>query len=377
MSRTHDVIIVGGGPSGSSLAWALERRGRHPLVLDKAEFPRDKTCAGWVTPAVMEELEVDLDDFANRCVLQPIHNFRIGMMGQPAVHNHHGERPVSYGILRREFDNYLLMRTGADKALGEKLESLERDENGLWSVNGRYRAPLVVGAGGHFCPVAARLGMGPGKHESAITAKEVEFKMNPEQAGACEVREDTPELWFCRDLKGYAWVFRKTDYLNIGLGREGNYRLKEHLQAFVDEMQAAGRLPPDLPGRFKGHAYLLYGRAERPLIDDGLLLIGDAAGLAYDQSGEGIRPGIESALIAAQVITRVDDYSRSGLAEYAERVNERFGLRADEAGKPGITLPAWAKLKAAPPLMRSHWFTRRVVTERWFLHQQVPPLQAQ
>jgi len=377
MSRTHDVIIVGGGPSGSSLAWALERRGRHPLVLDKAEFPRDKTCAGWVTPTVMEELEVDLDDFASRCVLQPIHNFRIGMMGQPAVHNHHGERPVSYGILRREFDNYLLMRTGADKALGEKLESLEREEDDLWSVNGRYRAPLVVGAGGHFCPVAARLGMGPGKHERAITAKEVEFEMNSEQAAACEVREDTPELWFCRDLKGYAWVFRKADYLNIGLGREGNYRLKEHLQAFVDEMQAAGRLPPDLPGRFKGHAYLLYGRAGRPLIDDGLLLIGDAAGLAYDQSGEGIRPGIESALIAAQVITRVDDYSRSSLAEYAERVNERFGPRADQRGKRGITLPAWAKLKAAPPLMRSHWFTRRVVTERWFLHQQVPPLQAQ
>jgi menaquinone-9 beta-reductase len=268
------------------------------------------------------------------------------------------------------------MRTGADKALGEKLESLERDEGGLWSVNGRYRSPLVVGAGGHFCPVAARLGMGPGKHERAITAKEVEFEMNSEQAAACEVREDTPELWFCRDLKGYAWVFRKADYLNIGLGREGNYRLKEHLQAFVDEMQAAGRLPPDLPGRFKGHAYLLYGRAERPLIDDGLLLIGDAAGLAYDQSGEGIRPGIESALIAAQVITRVDDYSRAGLAEYAERINERFGPRADETGKPGIQLPAWAKLKAAPPLMRSHWFTRRVVTERWFLHQQVPPLQA-
>ena len=377
MSRTHDVIIIGGGPSGSSLAWALERRGRHPLVLDKAEFPRDKTCAGWVTPAVMEELEVDLDDFASRCVLQPIHNFRIGMMGQPAVHNHHGERPVSYGILRREFDNYLLMRTGADKALGEKLESLERADDGLWSVNGRYRAPLVVGAGGHFCPVAARLGMGPGKHENAITAKEVEFEMNSEQAAACKVREDTPELWFCRDLKGYAWVFRKADYLNIGLGREGNYRLKEHLQAFVDEMQAAGRLPPDLPVRFKGHAYLLYGRADRPLIDDGLLLIGDAAGLAYDQSGEGIRPGVESALIAAQVITRGDDFSKSGLAEYAERVNERFGPRVDQRGKQGITLPAWAKLKAAPPLMRSHWFTRRIVTERWFLHQQVPPLQEQ
>ena len=375
-NRTHDVIIVGGGPSGSTLAWALERRGLRPLVMDKAEFPRDKTCAGWVTPAVMSELEVDLEDFAKHCVLQPIHSFLIGMMGQPAVHNHHGDSPVSYGILRREFDNYLLQRTGADKALGVKFESLERDADGLWCVNGDYRAPLVVGAGGHFCPIAARLGDGPGRHETAITAKEVEFEMDARQAEVCRVREDTPELWFCRDLKGYAWVFRKGDYLNIGLGREGNHRLKEHLQAFVDEMQAEGRLPPDLPGRFKGHAYLLYGRAERPLIDDGLMLIGDAAGLAYDQSGEGIRPGVESALIAADVIAGAPDYGEDSLLTYARRINERFGSRAPEAKGPAVDLPAWAKLKAAPPLMRSHWFTRHVVTERWFLHQQVPPLQA-
>lgn len=375
MSRTHDVIIVGGGPSGSSLAWSLERHGLRPLVVDKADFPRDKTCAGWVTPAVLSALEVDLADFASHCVLQPIHSFRIGLMGQAAVHNHHGDSPVSYGILRREFDNYLLMRTHADKALGTKFRSLERDKEGLWCLNGEYHAPLVVGAGGHFCPIAARLGEGPGKNENAITAKEVEFEMNAEQAAACEVREDTPELWFCRDLKGYAWIFRKDDYLNIGLGRQGNYRLKEHLQAFVEDMQAQGRVPRDLPGRFKGHAYLLYGHAQRPLIGDGLMLIGDAAGLAYDQSGEGIRPGVESALLAAAVIARAADYSEAGLAEYAQRIDERFGARASAAKAPAITLPAWVKLKVAQPLMRSHWFTRHVVTERWFLHEQVPPLQ--
>ncbi len=110
--------------------------------------------------------------------------------------------------------------------------------------------------------------------------------------------------------------------------------------------------------------------------DDGLMLIGDAAGLAYDQSGEGIRPGVESALIAADVIADASDYGKDSLAAYAQRINERFGARASEAKESGISLPDWAKLKAAPPLMRSHWFTRRVVTERWFLHQQVPPLQA-
>lgn len=373
MSRAYDVIIVGGGPAGSSLAWALGQQGKEALVMDKAEFPRDKTCAGWVTPAVMEELAVDLDDYARQCVLQPIHRFRIGMMGQAAIENDHGDRPVSYGILRCELDHYLLMRTRADKALGEKLQSLER-EDGLWCVNGRYRAPLVVGAGGHFCPIAARLGSGPGKHENAITAKEVEFEMTPEQAAASKAREDTPELWFCRDLKGYAWVFRKGNYVNIGLGREGNRGLQDHLDAFVEDMQSQGRAPANMPGRFKGHAYLLYGRAERPLIDDGLMVIGDAAGLAYDQSGEGIRPAVESALLAAEVIAEAGDYSKASLGAYSRRIAERFGPRSTERNKPLIELPDWVKLKAAPRLMRMPWFTRRVVTERWFLHAQVPPL---
>ena len=60
---------------------------------------------------------------------------------------------MSYGIRRYEFDDYLLKRCGARLALGEPFKSLKR-EGDAWVVNGAYRAPLVVGAGGHFCPVA-------------------------------------------------------------------------------------------------------------------------------------------------------------------------------------------------------------------------------
>ena len=48
-----DVLIVGGGPAGSSAAWQLSRHGLDVVVMDKAEFPRDKVCAGWITPAVI------------------------------------------------------------------------------------------------------------------------------------------------------------------------------------------------------------------------------------------------------------------------------------------------------------------------------------
>lgn len=368
----YDIIIVGAGPAGSTLARALEDSGKRVLIIDKQAFPRDKTCAGWVTPAVMASLDIDPGKYSVGRTLQPIRRFRIGMMGQSAVENDHGDI-VSYGIRRCEFDDYLMDRANCEKQLATPVKSIDRN-NGNWVINDQWQAPLLVGAGGHFCPVARLLGDGPGKHETVVAAKEVEFEMTPEQARACEARGDTPELWFCRDLKGYAWVFRKGSYLNIGLGREDNNRLSDHLEAFVEEMKQSGRIPSDLPGRFKGHAYLLYAHANRPLVDDGVLLIGDAAGLAYTQSGEGIRPAIESALMAANVIKAATDYSALSLQSYGERIAERFGTRATDQ-EPGFEVPDWLKQPIASTLMRSHWFTRKVVTEKWFLHQEVPPLE--
>ncbi|RBP76213.1 NAD(P)/FAD-dependent oxidoreductase [Marinobacter nauticus] len=368
----YDIIIVGAGPAGSTLARALEDSGKRVLIIDKQAFPRDKTCAGWVTPAVMASLDIDPGKYSVGRTLQPIRRFRIGMMGQSAVENDHRDI-VSYGIRRCEFDDYLLDRAECEKQLATPVKSINRN-NGNWVINDQWQAPLLVGAGGHFCPVARLLGDGPGKHETVVAAKEVEFEMTPEQARVCEARGDTPELWFCRDLKGYAWVFRKGSYLNIGLGREDNHRLSDHLEAFVEEMKQSGRLPSDLPDRFKGHAYLLYAHANRPLVDDGVLLIGDAAGLAYTQSGEGIRPAIESALMASKVIKAATDYSALSLQSYGERIAERFGTRATDQ-EPGFEVPDWLKQPIASTLMRSHWFTRKVVTEKWFLHQEVPPLE--
>ncbi|WP_166257337.1 NAD(P)/FAD-dependent oxidoreductase [Marinobacter salicampi] len=368
----YDLIIVGGGPAGSTLAWTLRDAGKKILVIDKQDFPRDKTCAGWVTPAVMDSLHIDHEDYSQSRTLQPINSFRIGMMGQAPVENDH-DGVVSYGIRRCEFDDYLLQRVACDKALKTPVKSLKRQADS-WIVNDHYEAPLIVGAGGHFCPVARELGDGPGGHETVVAAKEVEFEMTPEQASHCEARGERPELWFCRDLKGYAWVFRKGNFLNIGLGREDNHKLTDHLNRFIADMKAQGRIPSDLPRRFKGHAYLLYAHAERPLIDDGVLLIGDAAGLAYTQSGEGIRPAIESALLAAKVIREAPDASARHLQSYGEAISERFGTRALNEGS-NWQIPDWVKMPLASGLMRSHWFTRKVVTEKWFLHQQVPPLE--
>jgi flavin-dependent dehydrogenase len=273
-----DVLVVGGGPAGSSCAWQLVQAGLDVLVLDKQVFPRDKICAGWVTPPVMDMLHLDLESYQQARVLQPISGFRTGLIDGPAVVTHYG-RTVSYGIRRCEFDHYLLQHSQARVSLGEPLESIERVD-GRWCINRRIETPLLVGAGGHFCPVARYLGADLGSTERVVVAKEIEFEMTRQQQRACRTESQQPELYFCRDLLGYGWVFRKGDYLNIGLGREDNHKLAEQVEDFLDFLKREQRIPDNITGRFKGHAYLLHGHAERKRIDEGVLLVGDAAGFA-------------------------------------------------------------------------------------------------
>ena len=355
-----DVLIVGGGPAGSSCAWQLRRHGLDVMVMDRSDFPRDKVCAGWITPAVIDSLQLDIDDYAKQHVLQPITAFRIGLIDGDSVQVKY-RAAVSYGIRRFELDNYLLKRSQARLWSGQALKTLKRS-GGSWLVNDEISAKLVIGAGGHFCPVARFMGAKLGADEHAIAAKEIEFEMSPLQSDTCKVSGDTPELYFCRDLKGYGWCFRKGNYLNIGLGREGNHRLTEHLEHFCDFLTQLGRIPAHLPHRFHGHAYLLYGYADRKLVDDGLLLVGDAAGLACPQSGEGIRPAVESALIAVDAILSADmDYGKEQLSSYASRLVQHFGN-----GKPAVIGPV--RQAVAKMLLGSEWFTRHVVLDRWFLH---------
>ncbi len=81
-----DVIIVGGGPAGSTCAWSLHAAGLDVVVLDRASFPRDKPCAGWITPPVLDELRLDVEEYrAGGRVFQPIFGFRTSRMGSSEV----------------------------------------------------------------------------------------------------------------------------------------------------------------------------------------------------------------------------------------------------------------------------------------------------
>lgn len=374
-----DILIVGGGPAGSSLAWALRDSPYKIMIIDKAEFPRNKVCAGWITPAVVDELQIDLNDYQQERELQAINGFRIGYLdsetGGQEVETCYNEI-VSYGIRRIEFDDYLLKRCGAEVLLNNKVNSIERHAD-YWLVNNEIKARMLVGAGGHFCPVARASGYKPGQHELIVAAQEVEFEMSKEQLNGCHVSETTPVLYFCHDLQGYGWVFRKGNYLNIGLGREDNHQLAEHVQAFCDFLKQQKILEFDVEHRFQGHAYLLYNHAKRNLVANHLLLVGDAAGLAYPQSGEGIRPAIESALFASQILTDANgDFRKQNIQAYQEKMEQRFGKRQPGAGVME-RLPEKIRIKLASQLLTSKWFARHVVMDRWFLHQHQAPVTLQ
>jgi geranylgeranyl reductase family protein len=368
-----DVLIVGGGPAGSSCAWKLRDSGLKIAILDRQRFPRDKVCGGWITPAVLTELAIDPADYARGRVLQPITGFRTSCISGSAIETQYG-RPVSYGIRRYEFDDYLLKRSGATLYEGVTLKHLERS-NGHWIVNREIRAPMLIGAGGTFCPVARFLGAKVNR-EIVVTAQEAEFAMDERQLSRCAIRAEVPELFFCSDMKGYGWCFRKQNVLNVGLGRLDPHGLSRHVAEFMKTLKVAGRLSSDVSPPFAGHAYLLFGRTSRSVVDDGVLLIGDAAGVAYAQSGEGIRPAIESGLLAAKAVLAAQGcYSPERLASYRDLLSERFGNAGSHwVTRLGPRVPAGLVSLIGRRLMATPWFSREVVLNRWFLRQHEPVL---
>lgn len=365
-----DVLIVGGGPAGSACAWRLRRRGMDVLLLDRAEFPRDKVCAGWITPQVLQALELEPGDYARERVLQPITGFRTGLIGGRSRETRYGE-VVSYGIRRCEFDHWLLRRSGARLRLGEPLERLERHGAG-WVVNGAIATPMLVGAGGHACPVARWLGAKRGSRLPLVAAREAEIRLEGAAAAGCGARGETPEFYFSRDLKGYGWCVRKGDWLNLGLGREDKRNLPGRLRDFLAWLQEQGRIPPLVSDQeFRGHAYLLYGHGSRPLSGAGVLLVGDAAGVAYPRSGEGIRPAVESGLLAADLIAGAGgDYREQRLALYAVRLRDRLGAPQ----RHGSAVASKAKAALSGVLLQNRWFIRHVLLDRWFLRRSQPAL---
>ena len=151
-----DAVIVGGGPAGSTCARRLRLAGWNVVLLDRARFPRDKVCGGWLTPDVFRLLDLVPEEYRARgLTLQEITGFRTSIIGGRCIATRYPD-VVSYAIRRCEFDDYLLRRARVRVIDGTPLRSLRR-RGDAWIVNDEVETPIVVGAGGHFCPVGRHL----------------------------------------------------------------------------------------------------------------------------------------------------------------------------------------------------------------------------
>lgn len=297
MTATHDVVIVGGGPAGSTCARVLAAAGKQVAVIDRAEFPRVKLCAGWLSPGFWDAAGVAPSAYPHR--LWEWHVAHVHFRGRAHAIPGHG-----WFIRRYELDDYLLRSSGAELVLGVQVKDVARDDDGLWHVGG-LRAPILVGAGGTHCPVARRLA--PPRPRRAAGVQELELQTDAAAIAQARLGDDgEPELLLFDDLSGYGWNVPKSDWLNVGCGTLDATRVRDAWEATHDHLRALGHLPvvaePQL-AHVKGHAYFLFDAAHlEAAARDGALLIGDALGLAHPLTAEGILPAATSGRVAAEAI---------------------------------------------------------------------------
>ena len=311
-----EVLIVGGGPAGSACAWQLKQHNVDFLLLDKVAFPRPKTCAGWITPRVLRDLQLDPASYPGS--FTTFRNFKIEFKRL-----RFSIPTRQYAIRRIELDDWLIRRVSEKVVTHNVVDIVE--ESGRYIVDGEYSARYLIGAGGTHCPVKRIFfhSDDPSASGILIIAEEEEF-VYPHVSENCH-------LWYFQNgLPGYAWYFPKANGLiNVGIGGDSaalkahHDNLNRHWNLLVEKLDKAGLVHGH---EFKpaGHSYSL--RAKSPVLRVGnALLVGDALGMATMDMGEGIGPSVQSGINAAKAIISGTPYTLAGIARYS--IPALLGLR--------------------------------------------------
>jgi len=303
-----DVIIVGGGPAGSTCAWKLVQAGVDVLILDRASFPRSKLCAGWITPEVVDDLELDTDSYPHSFMAFEELHFHIKGLS-------FAKKTTQYSIRRFEFDEFLLKRSGAP-VHEHQVRKIEQ-QGDAYVIDGIYRCKYLVGAGGTRCPVYREF-----FHDRKPRAKLLQIA-TLEREFPYEWKNDECHLWFLGDgLPGYSWYVPKANgHINVGLGGKAEKmkatggRLQNFWGGFTEKLATDG-LVYDAEYEPTGYSYYLRGNVNS-VRDGNAMIVGDAVGLASIDMGEGIGPAIQSAILAANAISQNTGYDLSKLAKYS------------------------------------------------------------
>ena len=305
----YDVIIVGGGPAGSTCAARLTAAGMKAAVLDLAQFPRLKLCAGWVTPEVLDDLGVQVDQYPHR--LNTFEKLVVHIKGLTF-----NVRTTQHSIRRFEFDDFLLKRSCAD-VFNHSVKSI-RQEGGRYVVDDAFSGDYLVGAAGTRCPVYRTFfrKLNPRAKDLQIVAYELEFPY--------EWHDPRCHLWFIENnLPGYSWyVPKQNGYLNCGVGgfaeriKARGDDIKMHWGHLVRKLGDSGLVTDWTPDDAHGYSYFMRSDVDI-LRSENAFIVGDAAGLATLDLGEGIGPAVQSAELATDAILSNAEYSLEAIHAYS------------------------------------------------------------
>lgn len=320
----YDVVIVGGGPAGSTLARKLTMYNFKVLLIEKHKLPRYKACGGGITPRCYDLLDLNFNDYIEDKSYQI--SFMFGNNNNVAIRS---TKPLIYQVDRMKFDKYLV-----DKAVesGTILHTEETFINYKYTSNyikvktnkGLYETRLLVGADGINSNVAHMAELTIDKKGIAFEAEVYadESKMN-EMRGRVIVD-------FSAIPYGYGWIFPKKDRLAIGIGTFKNKvkNIKDMLNKFlvkydVDKFRADSY----------GHLLSFNNGSQKRYNTDNVILVGDATQLGDPFTGEGIYNAIKTANIASDVIknyfnseTSLNEYTRLLKSDLIPDIKSAYNL---------------------------------------------------
>jgi geranylgeranyl reductase family protein len=293
--KSADVIVVGGGPAGSSAAYMLAKQGLDVLVLEKQKMPRYKTCGGGVNVRAARHIPFSIEPVVERV----IYKYRFTYQGEKPFEKISHE-PLTYMTQRMRLDQFLLEQAqdqGAHiieevtiRKVEEKNDSVILEDSG-----GKiYRSLLLIGADGANSTVARHLQLHDGIQREIALESEIALPHEIIDKWNDSLEIDLFSIW-C----GYGWIFPKQDHISIGVGGPQRFfkQIKEYNSAYLSKNNLS-----DYPKiRFSGHA-LPVRKGFAPLTKGRALLVGDAAGLLEPFTGEGIGYAVRSGQLAASAI---------------------------------------------------------------------------
>lgn len=317
-----DAIIVGAGPAGCAAAWDLAAAGRRVVLLDRADFPRHKACAGGLTRKSLRALRYSVAPVTREIVSAVVVEKRRGEARTLASRS-----PICAMTVRRELDEFCLRQTlgaGARFARIGAIAEIETGADGVWVRAGgaSFQGRFLIGADGVHSRVRQLVwGDHPGWFRRGFA---LEANVHPAKDAASDLVFD-----FGSVRHGYGWVFPRRDHLNVGL----------YCEAATEKLDRL-RLHAWIRGRFEDAGveqltgqYLGFGAENAPAMEGRVFLVGDAGGFADALTGEGIYGAISSGQAAAAAIeSELRGGDRAGCAFWKRTARLREDLRFSAAG---------------------------------------------